>query len=374
MLDKKLEEYSKSKVYPFHMPGHKRVSMANFDPYKVDITEIPGFDDLHDAKSVIDELQRGYAKLYGAKEAFLSVNGSTLGNLAGIFSATSRGDEIIVMDGCHRSVIHGAELNDLKVHTIVPEPAESMDNRDRYSSISGPISLQQVKEALDRFPDSKLLVITSPTYEGLVSDIDGIVDAAHKKGVTVHIDGAHGAHHGLGGIWERSIISSQADTVVLSLHKTLPAFTGSSVLLRSEKSRTSREKILYYMDCFETSSPSYIMMYGMAVCLRFLQESGRGLFDEYAKRLESFYEAAGSLSHLKVCRFVSQDISKIIIGTGGYLSGAKLADKLRQDFLIETELTGEDYCLALSSVMDSEEGFTRLRDALFEIDKTEEEM
>ena len=361
MLDKRLNEYAKNGAYPFHMPGHKRISLSDFDPYSIDITEIPGFDDLHEAKDVIAELQQGYADLYGAENAYISVNGSTLGNLAAIFSATQRGEEIIVGAGCHRSVLHAAELNGLTVHTIDPTPVS------KETPVLGFVTPVQVSDALDRYPNTRLVVITSPGYEGIVSDIDGIVRVAHERNVLVHIDGAHGAHHGLGGIWEKPIIASKADTAVLSLHKTLPAFTGSSVLLRSHGSGISDERIDHYLDCFETSSPSYILMYGMAVCLNYIREGGKKLFDDYAARLLGFYEATADLERILVCMFDHQDISKIIISGNGNMTGEEIADVLRSRYNIETELSRDNFCLALSSVMDSRNAFNRLADAIKEM-------
>ena len=362
MLDSKLNDYAKNGAYPFHMPGHKRIRLAEFDPYSIDITEIPGFDDLHDAHDVIDELQQGYAALYGAKNAYISVNGSTLGNLAAIFSATERGDEIIIGTGCHRSVLHAAELNGLIVHTVSPEAVWQKDPD------TGIITPQQIAHELDRYPDTRLIVITSPSYEGFVSDIDGIVRAAHERGALVHIDGAHGAHHGLGGIWQKPIIASNADTAVLSLHKTLPAFTGSSVLLRSEGSGISDERINHYLDCFETSSPSYILMYGMAVCLGFIKEGGQKLFDDYAERLKDFYEVTRGLKRISICRADHHDISKIIISGNGHMTGDGIAEILRSRYEIETELSKDGYCLALSSVMDSKKALDKLADALQRMD------
>ena len=48
-----LEEYAQSDYYPFHMPGHKRKSLAFPNPYEIDITEIDGFDNLHHATGII---------------------------------------------------------------------------------------------------------------------------------------------------------------------------------------------------------------------------------------------------------------------------------------------------------------------------------
>ncbi len=372
MLDKKLDEYAKKGYYPFHMPGHKRVSMAEFNPYEIDITEIPGFDDLHDAKGVIEKLQQDYAALYGAENAYLSVNGSTLGNLAAIFAATDRGDEILITADCHKSVINAANLNGLKTNIIGKEEEQSeagYATRDvtggSYRGSFEPVTPRQIREAIEHRPNIKLLVITTPTYDGFICDLDEIVKIAHEQNVMVHVDAAHGAHFGLGGIWEKSIISSGADTTVISLHKTLPAFTGSAILLRSYKSKIAVEKLRYYLGCFETSSPSYILMYGMAVCLRYIQN--RCHFDDYAKRLKEFYRSTEDLRGISVGRFEDHDISKIIIKAGSNFTGKEIAGILRDKYLIETEYANDDYCLALSSVMDTKEAFNRLSTALHEI-------
>ena len=76
MLYDKLKNYSKSGIYPFHMPGHKRTDITEegIIPYNIDITEIHDFDNLHSPNGVIDEIQKKAAKLYNAKNAFILIN------------------------------------------------------------------------------------------------------------------------------------------------------------------------------------------------------------------------------------------------------------------------------------------------------------
>ena len=74
-LYSKLIELSESMQYPFHMPGHKR----NIDStplkgaFRCDITEIDGFDNLHDEEGIILEAEKRAAKLYGARRSFFLV-------------------------------------------------------------------------------------------------------------------------------------------------------------------------------------------------------------------------------------------------------------------------------------------------------------
>ena len=115
-LEKKLQVYAESDAYAFHMPGHKRV----MDPLggqamKLDITEIDGFDNLHDAEGVLRDEMEAAAEMYGAEETLFSVNGSTCALLAAISAAVPRGGTILIERACHMAVYHAAYLRELRV-------------------------------------------------------------------------------------------------------------------------------------------------------------------------------------------------------------------------------------------------------------------
>ena len=56
-LLKKLETYADSDYLPMHMPGHKRNPLCTMpDPYSLDVTEVPGVDDLHHPEEMIRDL------------------------------------------------------------------------------------------------------------------------------------------------------------------------------------------------------------------------------------------------------------------------------------------------------------------------------
>lgn len=101
-----LENYQKTDVYPFHMPGHKRQSLHFPNPYAIDITEIDGFDNLHHAEGILKEAQERAAELYGSRECFYLINGSTCGLLAAISAAAKRGETVLVARNCHKAVYH----------------------------------------------------------------------------------------------------------------------------------------------------------------------------------------------------------------------------------------------------------------------------
>ena len=375
-MDRKLEAYGNSNAYPFHMPGHKRNAWDFPNPYKIDITEITGFDNLHHPSDILKEFEQRWANLYGAGQAYFMVNGSTGGILTAVFSSLGPNEELLLARNCHGSAYHGAFLKDVKVHYIYPKLIKTA-----AGTISGQISPKDLEESLKRNPKIKAVLFTSPTYEGVISDVKALAEIAHSYGVKVIVDCAHGAHFGICNSPYENPVTLGADLVIVSLHKTLPAFTSTALLLKSKDCSIEEEQIRFYLDCFETSSPSYILMASAAKCLRFLEEEGQSTFLEYEKKLKRFYEETKNLKKIKVLenlhknheshRITSpRDLGKILISGEGYLLGSHIFKRLSEEFYLELEMSAGGYCLAMTSIMDSDEGLNRLKKALYEIDDT----
>lgn len=370
MLYDKLKKYSKSGVYPFHMPGHKRNTALSDGtmPYEIDLTEIDGFDNLHNAEGCILEVQNLAERLYNVKKAFLLVNGATGGILSAVRAMTNRGDKVLVARNSHKSVYNALEICGLEPEYIVPAV-------DDEFGINCSITPFQVEKAIVENPNTKLLIITSPTYEGVVSDIKEICRIAHLHNVMVLVDEAHGAHFPFSKSFPSEAVASGADAAVASLHKTLPSLTQTALLLTSDESLIN--SLAENLAIFETSSPSYIFMSAIEKCLEFCENASA--FDEYIKRLNSFNEKCKSLKKIKVLcygndevknhRFFDFDISKITVSVRGLdINGTQLAEILRNDFKIEPEMVCSDYVLLISTVCDTDEGFARLINALQIID------
>ena len=153
-----LSAYCGSDFYPCHMPGHKRSAasgeMADF--YKIDITEIDGFDNLHQAEGILLDAQKRANRLYGTDETFFLVNGSTCGVLAAVMAAAKPGDEILMARNCHKSSYHAAILQGLRVHYYYPGMIREYDICDGASP-------EEIGRLLDRFPECRAVVVTSPT-------------------------------------------------------------------------------------------------------------------------------------------------------------------------------------------------------------------
>ena len=367
-LYEKLVNYDAEGIYPFHMPGHKRKIEMTTNPYLMDLTEIDGFDNLHDAKELIKESQLTAARLFCAKETHFLVNGSTCGIEAAIFSATKTGGRILIARNCHKSVYHACELRQLQVSYVYPQYFTQ-------SELVGDISPDAVKEAFVRWPDIEAVVITSPTYDGVISDIRSIAECVHEKGAVLIVDEAHGAHLGLHQDFSKNSNQCGADLVIQSIHKTLPAPT-QTALLHINGNLINGELVNHYLHVFQTSSPSYLLMAGIDKCIQILEEETT-LFQKYCTKLYDFYKKMSSLQKLHVLTAeeilkegaYAFDFGKVVISVkNADISGKELQELLLNRYHLQMEMATENYVLAMTSVMDTNEGFFRLSEALFEID------
>ena len=370
-LQEKLEKYYNDGYLPMHMPGHKRNTklLGEKLPYKIDITEISGFDDLHHAEGLIKNIEEKAKRIYESKRSFLLVNGSTCGILAGIRSCVNFGDKVLVARNCHKSVYNAIEINGLDPIYMLPKIG--IDGIDRN------ILVYDVEENLKEHKDIKLVVLTSPTYEGVISDISSIVSISHKYNVPVLVDEAHGAHlKFMKNLCKKEALNSGADIVVQSLHKTLPSLTQTAIM-HIQGDLVRKENVSRELAIFETSSPSYLLMSSIEECLDILQKNGKELFKNYQNNLKYFYDESKKLKNLKILgnEILEEnkdyyDFGKIVIKTNETnIIGKELSDILRKEYKIELEMSSLNYALAMTSICDSKEHFSRLLDALKKIDE-----
>ena len=361
-----LIEYGKSDYVPLHMPGHKRALIEFENPYSFDITEIDGFDNLHHAEGILKDAQKFAAAVCQADETHFLVNGSSGGILSAVFSATKQGGELIMARNCHKAVYHAAEMRELKNHYIYPEMLPE--------GILGEVTVEMVEEAFEKYPEAKTLIFTSPTYDGVVSDVKSIVKAAHTRGVTVIVDEAHGAHFLKESGFPKSAIRCGADVVIQSTHKTLPALT-QTALLHVNQDYKYKEKVRKYLSMFQTSSPSYVLMASIDRAMHWYMEDGREAYKKYMADLKKLRTALkAKLNYLKVLepeQVFDYDLSKILISTeNSHISGEELHRKLLKKYHIQAEMVSAKYVLFMTSVADKEEFYRRFLDALLEIDGT----
>lgn len=388
----RLEAYGKSDIYPFHMPGHKRNGESAKGPlaaaYGLDITEIDGFDNLHQAEGILRREQERAAALYGAGCSYYLVNGSTCGILSAVFSVTKQGDRILMARNCHKSVYHAAYLRGLRTVYVYPGMAEGEGWAD--FGIAGAVEPEDVEAALRANPDCAAVILTSPTYEGVVSDVGKIADIAHSHRIPLIVDEAHGAHLGFHGAYPAGSVRLGADLVIHSVHKTLPAMTqtallhwnhnGSREMGAGRKHGTGtdggaladRRRLERYLAVFQTSSPSYVLMASVSNCMDMVEKEGAERLDrllDYRRGLEKAVEKCRYVKLPEVGVSLRQDPCKLVIGVAdGRMTGWELYDILLKKYRLQMEMAAEGYVLAIVTMMDGAEGWKRLSSALVEID------
>ena len=269
------------------------------------------------------------------------------------------------------SVYHAAYLRELSLSYIDPNSEEA--------------------QAVSEIPDgTDAVVITSPSYEGAVRDIQLWANAAHEKGALLIVDEAHGAHLGFHPYFPESAVRLGADLVAQSTHKTLPAMT-QTALLHAASDRIDTRKVDFFFDIYETSSPSYVLMASITAAVHLLENQRQKLFDDYVKRLVKVRSRLSSLTHFSLDggsmpeafgedqkRF---DPGKLVIrvkypgschlydGREICPDGSWLYELLRLSYHLQMEMRAPDYVLAMTSIADTDEGFDRLACAMEEIDR-----
>ena len=364
----KLKDYSDSDYYGFHMPGHKRNldMLKSTVPYKIDITEIEGFDDLHHAEGILKEAQIRAARIYHADVTHFLINGSTVGILSAIAGVTKKGDTILVARNCHKSVYHAIYMNELNPVYLYPE-------FNHCAQLNTEVSVDDVREALDKYPSIRAVVIVSPTYDGVVSDVEAIAEAVHEKGIPLIVDEAHGAHFGFHPYFPQNANTRGADIVIHSLHKTLPALT-QTALLHINGSLASRKGVREYLRMLQSSSPSYVLMSSIDSCIDMLENRRKELFDPYVKMLEKMRGRLRQLKRLELVETENFDRSKIVISVRhADMSSKRLYRILLNEYHLQMEMVAGTYILAMTSIGDTEDGMERLARALKEIDAQADE-
>lgn len=262
-----LIHFTKQNPISFHVPGHKNGEITPAEAYfqqilKLDLTELPGLDDLHSPTGAIAEAQQLAADFFRSDHTFFLVGGSTAGNLAMLLAACAAGDKVIVQRNCHKSIMNGLELVGAHPVFISPKYDETVD---RYTNPE----IHTLETALKAHPDAKAVVLTYPDYFGKTYPIQEMIQAAHARNMPVLVDEAHGVHFSLGAPFPPSALSLGVDAVVQSAHKMAPAMT-MGAFLHVKSSLISKAKIGHYLQMVQSSSPSYPIMASLDISRYFL--------------------------------------------------------------------------------------------------------
>jgi lysine decarboxylase len=274
----------------FHMPGHKGSRLYRRFGYQeflnrimdCDVTEIAGADNLFQTEGIIKKVQDRYAKLYDCKKSYILINGTSGGNIASILASVNKGKQLIMARNCHKSVFNALTLGGVRPVYAYPEMIEEY-------GISGAVSPVEIERLIRENPDAEAVIVTSPNYYGVCSDVKAIAEIAHRWGKVLIVDEAHGAHLHFSDALPPSAVQSGADIVVNSTHKTLASFTQSAAL-HFNTDLVDQYILEDKLQCIQSTSPSYILMASMDIAADILDKHRGELMEEWIGNLNSFYD------------------------------------------------------------------------------------
>ena len=373
MIREFLMEHAKKNTVSFHMPGHKGAgiySRYHYDEFlqrmvDCDITEIPGADNLFQAEGIIWATQQKYAALYDVDYSYLLINGTSGGLIAAILASVDPGKKLIMARNCHKAVFNALTLGNIQPVYAYPDKLEGQE-------IAGPISVREIWRLMDENPDAEAVILPSPNYYGICSDIKAIADAVHQAGKVLIVDQAHGAHlhffhkYGAGEGMPQSAERCGADIVVNSTHKTLASFTQSAIL-NLNSNRVDRYHLEDKLQAIQSTSPSYLLMGSLDINAEILIDHGKELMTAWKGNLDDFYTRATDIPGLSVMKAANLDRTKINLDMSELgLSGGAL-EKLLNNRDIFPELYSGNILMCMTGIGNTREHMNRLLEALSEI-------
>lgn len=354
----------------FHMPGHKQdpdgiLSSILGNVLNLDVTEVPGTDNLHYPEDILKASQELLTKAMRSSESRYLVNGSTGGILSMVMGCFRPGDRVLVQRDCHQSVYNAISLSGIEPVFISP------GNNEEFG-ISTAILTESLTKAIADNEGIKGLVLTSPSYFGVSPDLQAISDICKKNGIRLLVDEAHGSHFYFGDDLPNTAMDCGATASVCSFHKTLPSLTQSSVInLGKGASEEDRERIRHYLRVFQTSSPSYVLMASLEAARFIMETRGRELLHGVKAMVEEFSESIKDIPEIRLLKNkdlngLQKDYTRMILNTP--LNGSMLSDILRREYGIQAEMSMGNNVVFIGSCFDNEGMYKRLSEALHDLD------
>ncbi len=352
------------------MPGHKLgigipVEFRR-EIEKLDLTEIPGTDNLHAPTGAIKEAQELAAAAFGARKSYFLVNGCTVGLHAAIAAMCRPGQRLIVGRDCHRAVINGMLLAGAEPVYVLPGYSEEF-------GINTGITATVIEKALDDAPDAVGVLITRPNYYGVCSDVDEIAKIVHMRGKLLAVDEAHGSHLAFSSRLPVSSLKAGADICVQSAHKTLPAFT-QGAYLHIGSDRIDLQRLQYFLGIFQTTSPSYIIMAYLDIAREIMQKYGESRLDSLMDTIEACSREIAPngiklLDKAAVPGF-QNDITRITVNMAKLgLTGYSTGKLLRNRYNIQVEMSDLSNIVCISTVADNKASIGRLFSGLSDLSR-----
>ena len=354
-----LEAYKEQHFVPFHTPGHKigveapqrlKDWMGPALPY--DLGVMYALDDLHEPEGALKEAQDLTAELYGADHCWYSINGTTALIEAMIMGTVGPDETIIIPREAHRSVISGLVLSGAK-------PVYMDCQFDERWGIPLGVSLEDAVRTMEVHPEAKAILLVYPNYYGVGVDIVNIVKEAHKRGLIVLVDEAHGPHLPFAESLPIGAIEAGADLVAQSTHKSVGSLTQTSWLL-GQGERINKRRITQMHQMLQSTSPNYIFLASLDMARHQLATAGKDLVSrtvDLSLYLRNELHKISGITTMEYTdiqdRATNYDVTKVLIDVKELgLTGVVFERMLRKQ-RIEVELVQAHHVLVLITIGDT---------------------
>ncbi len=365
-----LDKYTAKDRIIMHMPGHKggKLFSEKFREQilQYDLTELPGLDNFHRAKGILAESMKACARVFGARETFFLVNGSTSGIHAMLAACLNPGDKLLVMRNCHISVINALILFGI-------QPVFIMPRYDEEWQMSIPAGIESWQKALKNYPEVKGALVTSPDYYGVCTPLQQLASLLHEEDKLLLVDEAHGAHFAFSGLLPQTALQQGADVCVQSLHKTMPALT-QTALLHLGTSRISADRIKRSISILTTTSPSYMLMASIDYARDYAERQGAEMYETLVNTLKTMKSELAGLKNLRLVpdgiQGLCRDATRIVVDTSQTTcSGYQFSSILHAEYGIIAEMADETHVVLIITPADTQKEIGVLKKALLELDQ-----
>ncbi len=343
--------------------GQKAPFLGNLNNfYKWDYSEIEGFDNLLNPTGAILIAEGKASDIYDTKKTFFLTQGSTTGILAIAKAVLRPVDKVLAARNCHKSVFSALVVSGASVDWFMPDTKSDMAQK---WGIMGPVDPKELQDTL-KLNSYKAFIMTSPTYEGISSNIEEISRICKSYGVLLIVDEAHGALYNFSDFFPKTAIQSGADFSVNSLHKNAGALNQCALLHVSKDCPYDWREIQNAINLFHTSSPSYPLLANIEACIGFLtSKKGAKTIDDLVINILKFQKALKE-EGFEFLNEECADVTKMLLRFEG-ADCAKLSDILFDEYNIEDEISSKFSCLYLTGIGTTAAKLDKLKSALIDI-------
>lgn len=367
-----LERFVSNPTKQFHIPAHTKGNclleefrnLINKHGAFLDCTdEFNNIGTLNPPTGAIKKAEDLMAEAMNGKRTFFLLNGSSIGNFAIAMTCSKPNSKVLIGRNCHRSALTGLIMTGANPVWLTPEKLDEW-------SIWGGVSPELIEKKLALNPDTSLVWITSPTYEGIISDIEAIADICHKRGVVLAVDEAHGALWNFSENLPKSALELGADVVVHSMHKTAGSFSQSSMLTLSKNSLVNEHLMEHSLKLLHTTSPSVMLLASLDAARAYLMsEEGQNKINksiEITDYIKSKLRNINNVEILEGNQWLKLEPTRVYFKIKG-LKGRKIENLLKLNYNIEIEASTDYGVLALCNIGTNEEDVSYLINAIREI-------